>query len=319
MKRISVVIPVYKSVYLPEALDSVFRQTHRVSEIVIVDSSPEITLQQIGGYLDQIRHIPQPPCGVSSARNVGIKAASEEYVALLDADDLWLPEKLHIQLSLLESYPEAEFCFSTTWNLIEGANSLIPSEPYRPAELRSWIRSHSPKNGAVCGDVRELLFSVNCVATSSVVARKTSMVKAGLFDESFNNGEDYDFWLRLATLFSAIYVCEPTSRYRVHANGLSGNWASRSELFYKTNIRVLEKHLASRRSSLTVRSALSRILAEFANFQVKSGDLDDAKKTVLQSLRVLPNLEAMQTFIEITFPKAYSIARSLVINVRALS
>lgn len=316
MKSVSVIIPTYNSPYLPQAIESVFHQSHGATEIIVVDSSPEVTLEQIEDYFGRIRHISQPPRGVSQARNVGIVAAQGDYVALLDADDLWLPDKLHTQLSLLERYPEAGFCFSTTWNLLAVEDCAIPSEPYCPPELRSWIESKGQANGAVYGDVYELLLSVNCVATSSVVARKTAMVSVGLFDESLKNGEDYDFWLRLASACPAIYVCEPTCRYRVHSDGLSGTWGSRSELFYRANLRVLEKHFANV-PSLMVRNALSRALADFANFQLKSARRIEAKRTALQSLRVRPNLKATQTYIELAFPKAYSLAVDLLHGDRA--
>ncbi len=316
MKSVSVIIPSYNSPYLSEAIESVFRQTHGATEIIVVDGSPEVTLDQIEDCFGRIQHIPQLPRGVSHARNAGIVAAQGDYVALLDADDLWLPDKLHTQLLLLERYPAAGFCFSTTWNLLDVEDCAIPSEPYCPRELRSWIQSKGQANGAVHGDVYELLLSVNCVATSSVVARKTAMVNVGLFDESLKNGEDYDFWLRLASAFSAIYVCEPTCRYRVHPDGLSGTWSSRSELFYRANLRVLEKHLANV-PSVMVRKALSRSLADFANFQLKSAQLTEAKRTALQSLRVRPNLKATQTYIEAAFPKASSLAVDLLRGGRA--
>jgi glycosyltransferase involved in cell wall biosynthesis len=306
MSSVSVIIPTYRSVFVREAIDSVLRQTQQPLEIILVDGSPDLTRVQIEDCIDHIRYISQPPQGVSHARNVGIAAARGDYVALLDADDLWLPDKLQTQLSLLERYPAAGFCFSTTWNLVDVNDAAIPQEPYSPSELRSWIQSSGQVKGSVYGDVHELLLSVNCVATSSVIAKKEILLRVGLFDESLKNGEDYDLWLRLASVSSGIYVCAPTSRYRVHCDGLSGSWDSRAELFYRANIRVLEKHLKNSPSA-TTRKALSRQVADFAGFQLKQRQLSEAKDTALRSLRLRPNRIAVQFYVEAACPRLYSL------------
>lgn len=308
---VSVVIPAYRSAFVGEALESVLRQTMPPAEIIVVDGSPETTLPQIERHIGRLRYIEQPPRGVSHARNAGILAAGGEYIALLDADDLWQPEKLSTQVALLRRFPEAGFCFSTTWNLVQGSDPTIPREPYRPAALQEWLSSNSQADGAVSGNVYELLLAANCVATSSVVAKKSAVLAIGLFDESVNNGEDYDLWLRLAGAYPAIYVCEPTSRYRVHEQGLSGSWNSRSELFYRANLRVLENHLAGRPSPVA-RRALARALADFAGFQLKQSRRAAAKETALRSLRLRPSRKAAQLFFEASCPRLYSAAAHLV-------
>jgi glycosyltransferase involved in cell wall biosynthesis len=307
MPSTSVVIPAFRSAFVGEAIRSALRQEPPPAEIILVDGSPETTVAQIEDCLKYVRHMVQPPGGVSRARNAGIAAAQGDYIALLDADDLWLPGKLKTQSVLLERHPEAGFCFSTTWNLLEGGDPAIPQDPYRPDELMVWEKSNRRLDGAVLGNVYELLLSVNCVATSSLVARRTALTDAGPFDESLKNGEDYDLWLRLAAKFPAIYVCEPLSRYRVHGDGLSGSWAARSELFYRANIRVLEKHFAAARDGKT-RRALARALADFAGFQLKQARRAGAREAALKSLCLKPSVKAAQRWIEAVSPRLYSAA-----------
>lgn len=307
MPLVSVIIPTYRSSFVREAIQSVLDQKQSFLEIIVVDGSPEVTLHQIHDCVGCVRHIPQPPRGVSQARNIGIAAARGDYIALLDADDLWLPDKLQTQLALLSRYPKAGFCFSTTWNLVEGNNVAIPSEPYRPPQLCSWMRANPKVGGAIYGSAYDLLLSVNCIATSSVIAQKAALMEVGLFDEALKNGEDYDLWLRLARSHPVIYVCEPTSRYRVHYDGLSGSWSSRSELFFRTNVRVLEKHMANAPSGMT-RRALAQTLADFAGFHLNHAQSVEARCMALRSLRLQPSCAAIKCFIEAAWPRLYSVA-----------
>jgi glycosyltransferase involved in cell wall biosynthesis len=302
---VSVIIPTYNSHYLREALDSVFAQSLLPSEIILVDSSPDSTLSTLKDYRDHIVYFHQSPQGVSAARNFGLQKAQGKYLALLDADDVWLADKLQKQVSLLERNQGIGFSFSTVWNLINGEQGKIPSEPFFPPALRRWIVKGIQHEGAVSGLAYDLLLDVNCIATSSLVIRRDAIDKIGLFDESLNNGEDYDFELRLAREFPALFITEPTSRYRVHEAGLSGIWMARSELFYQANLKVLEKHQRLYPSPV-VKRAIACAYDDYALHRLKIGDSEMAATYAWRSLRTRPSLTAFKCYAEAVWPNAYS-------------
>lgn len=301
MVTVSVVIPVYGASYVREALESALAQTWAPTEIIVVDSSPETTRPRIEGYLDRITYFYEPPRGVSAARNAGIRAAKGDLVAFLDADDLWMPEKLAVQVPALSRRGEADFSFSTVWNLTDQEDPGIPRDPFYPPPLRDWLGAHPAVGGVASGWVYDLLLATNCVATSSVAVRRAVLETIGLFDESFSNGEDYDLWLRLAKRYPAAFVCNPIARYRVHDAGLSGAWTSRPELFYRNNIRVLEKHQAMF-PSVAVRDALTRSYAGYSSFLLKSNRRAEARRFALRSFRLRPTLAATRTYLEAVLP-----------------
>jgi glycosyltransferase involved in cell wall biosynthesis len=302
--NVSVVIPAYNSRYLREALDSVFAQTTPPSEIILVDSSPESTLASLNGYRDRVAYYYQTPRGVSAARNLGIQKAHGKYVAFLDADDLWLPEKLQKQVDLMECNPTHSFCFSTVWNLVEEEDGQIPREAFLPLALRQWMASNLQHEGAVSGSVYELLLEVNCIATSSLLIRRDVFETVGGFDEKLNHGEDYDFELRLARQFPAVYVTEPTSRYRVHNTGLSGGWSARSDLFYRANLSVLEAHYLSHPST-PLRKALARTCVGYATHCLKVGACGKSAAYARRSLQLVPSLAAFKCYTEAILPSTY--------------
>jgi len=205
----------------------------------------------------------------------------------------------------LQKHSHAGFSFSPVWNYCHSELKNIPSNPYLPKELIAWLGEHELADGAAMGSVYELLLSVNCVATSSVVAHRRALLEVDLFDESFNNGEDYDLWLRLARRFPAVVFSRPTSRYRVHETGLSGSWHARARLFYRYNIRVLERHRAQFPSSLT-RDAIAEHYSGFAYYLLCHGELKDARAMAERSLQIQPNFAALRTYFEARFPDGYA-------------
>lgn len=311
MNSVSVIIPAYNSPYLGEAIESVFAQTRAAMEIIVVDGSPDSTLKQLEKYGDRIKYFYQAPLGVSAARNLGIRKARGDYVAFLDADDLWLAQKLELQMIALSEHSDAAFSFSTVWNLVQDDHHDVTQEPYHPIALARWTQSFGESKRYVAGSVYDLLLQANCVATSSVVIHKGRLDETGLFDESFRTGEDYEFWLRLAKRYAAVFITQPTSRYRIHGGGLSGTWRDRALPFYEANLRVLQKHFALYPSP-AVRRAIARTKAEFAYSHVRSSQSAAARRLALESWRVWPNRTAAKVFLEATCPRIYSLASRII-------
>lgn len=198
---VSVVIPAYNSAAtLARSIDSVLAQTWTAREIIVVDDgSSDATAAVIAGYADQVRGLHQANAGPSAARNRGIEAARGVYVAFLDADDYWLPEKLERQVALLANHPELGFC-STATRVVDTAGKHIGDWPccQVPGPLLETLFMHS---AAVSG------------STSGVLARRELVQAVGGFDENLRGFEDPDLWIRLAARSG--YACIPEALTRV--------------------------------------------------------------------------------------------------------
>ena len=189
---ISVIIPTYDRYWiLKEAIDSVLSQKFSDFEIIVVDDgSTDATNELLSTYGDQITTISQQNKGVSSARNAGVSFARGDYIAFLDSDDMWLPEKLACQHDFFQSHPEAFIC--------------------QTDEI--WIRNGvrvNPKNRhkKPSGMIFEPSLQLCLVSPSAVMIKKSLFDSVGLFNESFPACEDYDLWLRIG-LYYPIYLID---------------------------------------------------------------------------------------------------------------
>ena len=190
---VSVVMPAYNVVWcIGRAVDSVRAQDFRARELIVVnDGSTDGTRALLGAYGNAITVIDQPNRGMSAARNAGIRQARGTYVAFLDADDWWLPEKLSQQVELMRSRPEIGFC-STTARVEDGDGRL----------LNIW---RCP-NGST--EILPTLFAQNAAIAggcSAVMVRRDLLNRVGGFDESLGGFEDPDLWMRLAAVSG--YAC----------------------------------------------------------------------------------------------------------------
>jgi glycosyltransferase involved in cell wall biosynthesis len=205
---ISVVIPTYnRRRYVREALESAWAQTYRPLEIIIIDDgSTDGTEEELSSFGSAIRYLRQQNQGPSAARNRGIQAATGEYIALLDSDDLWAPTKIEKQVRLIErsSKVGVVFCDTQQLNVITGDVA---------------VRRCSP---GLRGDIRRQLLHRNCVngSDSAVLVRRACFDRVGLFDEALKQAEDWDLWIRISRHYHFDYVPEPLVTIRTHGNNL---------------------------------------------------------------------------------------------------
>jgi glycosyltransferase involved in cell wall biosynthesis len=196
---LSVVIPTYNQAsLLPEAIASVRAQQWPNLEIIVVDDGSTDDTKKVLNHLTSdrgLRWFSQNNAGAAAARNRGIEAATGEWIAFLDADDLWLPAKLAIQFEQLETH-RADFSF--TDSRLRFANG-------HESELRCPIFEQPLFHQLLTG---------NLFGTPTVVLRKSCFKKVGLFDEQLSTGEDWDMWLRLASTFTHVWVQQPLSVVR---------------------------------------------------------------------------------------------------------
>ena len=304
--KVSAIIPAFNSaVFIGEAIESVRAQTCIVDEIIVVDDGSTDSTQTIVAKYPEINLIRQNHLGPAAARNTGIRQARSEYIAFLDSDDIWLPNKIDTQLSALAASPSAVFSFATlsAFHMSETVDNL--GELYFPYELRSWLENHTNQKGAAFGDMYLLLLRANCMQTSSVIARRDALIEVGLFDEALIHGEDHDLWLRLARRWPGVYIVDPIAKYRIHSSALSGSSARRQELFYRSTIDTLSRHSRSY-PSFRASKALANSYNNYTVYLLKAGRWNDAKRSAGRSLCTMPTPSGFCLLLEATFPNVYS-------------
>jgi len=204
---VSVIIPTFNRVeYLPDALDSVYSQTHPVSEVIVVDDgSTDHTVEKLSPSYPSVQFLRQENQGVSSARNLGIAKASHPWIALLDSDDRWTPQKLERQINHLSQNPSLRAVHSGEKWIRDGKEINIPASLDKSKE-GLWERS----------------LEKCIICPSSVLLHQSVFEKTGTFDPSLAICEDYDFWLRLLLTHEIGLIDEPlVHKYGGHPDQLS--------------------------------------------------------------------------------------------------
>jgi len=188
MPRVSVIIPTYnRKDYVQLTIDSVLAQTYTDYEIIVIDDGSKDTTGETlnARYGDRIRYIWQENQGESVARNHGIEISQGEYIALLDSDDLWLPEKLAKQVNILEKNLDMVLIFSASWQ-IDASGQRLDDAPSFIDVMNDQLSLESLCLNNVMGN-----------AGSTAVIRKKPLEGMEKFDPTIRYGEDWDLWLRL--------------------------------------------------------------------------------------------------------------------------
>jgi len=189
----SVIIPAYNAAaYVAQAIDSVLAQDYPDVEIIVVnDGSKDDTLDVLRSYGERIRVIDQANAGPPRARNAALSAVRGEFVAFLDADDIWLPSKLSAQIAHLRAHPDVGTVY-TRWHVWPADADGV----FRIPEVAPVPR---PGVGVVAGRsgwmYTRLLLECHLL-TTTVMMRANLIREIGGFDVELYNGDDYDYWLR---------------------------------------------------------------------------------------------------------------------------
>lgn len=207
---VSVIIPSFnRGSVLPRAIDSVYSQSWRQQggtlELILVDDgSTDDTAQLITKNYPEIRYYYQKNQGVSAARNVGLQHAQHEWIALLDSDDEWLPDKLSRQMKLLEQ-SDSKVCHTEEiW-------------------IRNGVRvNQMNKHKKAGGWIFDRCLPLCAMSPSSSIIHKGVFERVGLFDENLPACEDYDLWLRICSKYPVAYESQACiQKYGGHEDQLS--------------------------------------------------------------------------------------------------
>ena len=194
--------------YLREAVDSVYSQSYQEWEIIFWDNdSIDGSANIVQDYGDSLKYF-RSECSTSlgEARNNALKQVSGDYVAFLDTDDVWLPDKLEKQVDLMESNPELSFVFSDTIFFDHQGDRY------------KYFSVVSPKRGDVASD----LICNGFISTETLMVRRSSLDEIGFeFNKNFTMVMDYDLTIRLSLIGSVDYIEEPLSKWRMHDTSTS--------------------------------------------------------------------------------------------------
>lgn len=219
-KLVSVITPCFNAEdFILETILSVLNQTYKNFEYIIVDDgSIDNSVEIIKSIKDnRIKLIETAHTGMGScAINIGISHANGEFIALIDADDQWVPEKLHKTMSYFEKYPDTDLVCSNKYKkeYCTNTRSYINTDLYNLNNQKDIIITF-----------KDLFLYGNRIITSSVVAKKDCFNEAGVFPETpiFYSVYDYHMWLRVAMKYTIYYIGEPLGFYRIHKKGIGRN------------------------------------------------------------------------------------------------
>jgi glycosyltransferase involved in cell wall biosynthesis len=269
---VSVVIPTYNYAhFLGDAIESALAQAYKNIEVIVVDDgSSDNTSDVVKKYEGAVRYIYQNNRGLSAARNTGIRESRGQYIAFLDADDIWMPEKISEQLKLFEGQNNIGAVSCRFYEMNERMIVLAESKhkDYPPKVLKEKLMLSNAVSGG-----------------SSIVVKKECFDLVGLFDEKLSAAEDWDMWLRISTKFNIRIVEKPLLKVRVGNYSMSSS--ENAQKMLDNELVVLNKYFGNGVQWQKCRSLSGRYLSAawaFKEYQRKN----EALKCIFLSYAVFP-------------------------------
>jgi glycosyltransferase involved in cell wall biosynthesis len=272
---VSVIIPAFNaSPWISETIESVLAQQFTDFELIVVDDgSTDNTAETASAFGNRVRVLRKPNGGTSSARNMGILNSKGDYIAFLDADDLWKPEKLSLQVELLEAT-------GLKWVYCDGY------------AFRSNSRKILFRFGRVYkfhkGDILEPLFLENFIPSGTPVIARSVFEELGCFDETLLGPEDLEMWLRIAAVYPTDFVSEPLFLYRIHEYSKSRDEnLPRLMENQRRIVKILAKREAPRLAHLQNQS-LAGCWNVAGRALARTGNRSEARRMFLRSIALYP-------------------------------
>ena len=259
---VSVIIPTFNRAWaLKTAVDSVLAQTHDEIEIIVIDDgSTDNTPDLLAGYGNQIQVFVQKNRGVSAARNLGIKRSHGDFIALLDSDDAWTPDKISRQIDFFDQNPDALVC-QTEEIWIRNGRRVNPK-----------VKHQKPS-----GMIFEPSLHLCLVSPSAVMIRKKLFELKGGFNEDFPVCEDYDFWLRIAIDTPIFLIDKPcTIKHGGHEDQLSAHH-SQDKYRIASIVGLIQSGCLSREQEAMAASILEKKCWIYGNGCLKRGRTEEGQ------------------------------------------
>jgi glycosyltransferase involved in cell wall biosynthesis len=268
---VSVIVPLYNARdVIRDTIESVLAQTYCDYEIVVVDDgSSDESAEVLHVYSKRLRYIRQPNGGVAQARNRGIAAARGRYIALLDHDDLWEPDKLAKQVAILDVRPDVGMVVTDVAHIDRAGRSMNQLGPaYQPQH--EFAR----------------LFVQGFVPTPSATLIRASILRAvGGFDEQFNSAgmDDHELWTRIATATTIIGISEPLTLHRNRETKPAGIALGHRPLLIEKLMARFSHDPAKR---LYLQREMAWYLADQGKHFITAGRHAEGRSVLLQGLKL---------------------------------
>ncbi len=278
MPRVAAIIPAYNAArFLPHALDSVLRQTYSDWEVVVVDdgstdNTREVAEAAIPTFGGRLRYVYQPNRGVSAARNTAIRNTNASLIALLDADDIWEPNRLQLGLEVMDSQPEVGLVHGKIARIDVAGNIL----GHPPAPSRKYLEGSIAKH-IYCRRAHLL--------APTVLFRRSCLDRVGYFDETMHTTEDRDLWFRIAQHYAVGYIDQVIARYRISPNSATKDW----QRMRTWQTYFVEKHYkCGTVSRLAACQAKASIYRERGDTLFNTGEIAESVRWYFGALRCYP-------------------------------
>lgn len=302
MISISAVIPAYNSArFLALAIESILQQTRPVDEIIVVDDgSTDETRKIAKSFGERITYIHQLNKGPSAARNRGIESAKGNWIAFLDADDQWTPDKIDKQLIALDKEPGLKLLAADMSEIDEAGNLLTKSMLAK----HHFLERFQSLNGAPIPSALAELLKKNFIPTGTVLAEKSVLVDTGLFNSSIRFGEDLELWAKIACQHPITCLPEVMMLRRQHEKNATQSTAPMLEDL----IAVMKSINAYSPEQLKKENINGSELVAEAYWQLgywlfDHQNYNKARKNFLNSLKNSLNISALKYFVVCYLPR----------------
>jgi glycosyltransferase involved in cell wall biosynthesis len=240
--KVSVLIPTYNcAATIRESIDSVLNQTYQDFEIIVVDDgSTDNTKALLEGYGDRVRYFYQDNAGATRARLHGLHQARGEYIAIIDADDIWLPDKLKLQVDVLDASPPTELLFTDFQDFSKDGFSLKSCFDANKVFRKIPAKPVSPKYPFVKIFLRDILYDYlqgNFILQSTLLIRKDACYKFKMFADGAAIREQYEFCLRTLHELKVAFIDEVLVHRRFRGNNITLN----TKFFHERTIFACQK------------------------------------------------------------------------------
>lgn len=283
---VSVIIPTYnRANIVTDAIESVLNQTYKNIEIIVVDDgSIDNTKEILRHYENRIKYIYKLNAGASSARNAGVREAKGEYIAFLDSDDLWHPERLAEIRNYLENNQEYSAVITDVENIEGTTGKTIGYILYE-------------KNWPYSENVLPYVIKYLIGGFSNLTIKREAVLELGEFDEKLKTAEDIDYFLRIATRYKIGLLAKPLLKYRKSADSLS------HKIFTKNRLVVIDKFKnnnpeLARKYETIINKSIAKIHNSYAEDLLYHRHVKEARKQLIDSMKNYITIKSLKLYFK---------------------